>query len=506
MRKSIAPVKQRLGDLACVVGLAALLLLAGLARYRDGIDLGDEGWLAYGAVRVLDGEMPSRDFFVTQPPLSFYSVALAFDAFGASIATLRGLGLALYVLIPLLLYGIARQIMARPAALLAAAPAAVLGISFFQFSPRAVWQGIALSLVSTLLALRGLAGQRPRAALCALAGAAAALTLATRLDVGAYVCAASVVTALCFEPRGGRARFLLPWAAGLLAVLLPLAAFWWLSDAAEPMREQLFVSLAGRYPEASTLPFPRPRDVIPLPWGGRFPGLFFFGPPLVIGAAALVWARRARRRGVSRRAGRVAFVILLAALFSLQVLVRFDPWHLVLTLPPTFVLCGWLLERMSLPRPLSVVALALAVAALFGVQHLTRSPVEGPTATLDVEAGGVRLPPEEASFVRAAIEKTQAYAPPDQPIFVVPYQPMMYVLAERRNPTRWNYLRPGDQSEEDLQRIFEDLASDPPAVVLVFRTNGASLPSRVHAYLAARYRLTEEMGALGFYVPVEEQR
>ena len=498
--------KHRLGDLACVVALAALLLVSGLSRYRDGIDLGDEGWLAYGAVRVLDGEMPSRDFFVTQPPLAFYSLAGMFHAFGASIATVRGLGLAFYVLIPLLLYGIARQLMSRPAALLAAAPAAVLGISFFQFSPRAVWHGIVLSLASTLLVLLGLSSRgRRRAAFSALAGAAAALAVVSRHDVGAYTCAATLATALLFDPRGARPRFVVPWVAGLLGVSLPLALVWWLTGAAGPMFDQLVVFLATRYPRTSALPFPRPTEWIPLPSGGLFPGLFFFGPPLVIGTAALVWARRARR-GVSLQAGRVAFVIALAALFYLQVLVRSDPWHLVMTLSPCFVLCGWLFDRLPRALPVRMVALALAAVALLGVQRLTRPPVEGLLATLDVPAGGVRLPPQDARFVRAAIEKTQAYAPPDRSIFVVPYQPMMYVLAERRNPTRWNYLWPGDQTEEDFRGIFEDLERDPPAVVLVFRTEEVILPSLLHAYLAANYRLDEQLGALGFYLPLRDQR
>ena len=493
--------KQRLGDLACVVGLAGLLLLVGLARYRDGIDLGDEGWLAAGALRVLGGELPSRDFFATQPPLSFYSLALAFHAFGASLATLRGLGLALYVLIPLLLYGIARQLTGRPAALLAAAPAAVLGIAFFQFSPRAVWHGVALSLVSALFALRGLASARTwRAAPCALAGAAAALTLVSRLDVGAYVCAATVATAVCFLPRGTRARFLLPWTLGLLGVLLPLALFWWVSDAARPMFRQLVASLVQRHPETSGLPFPRPRQLIPLASGGRFPGLLFLVPPLALAAAALVWIGRARRRGVSPELSRVAFVIALAALFDLQLLVRADPSHLVLALAPTFVLCAWLFERMPLPQPLRWVALALAAAGLFGIQQLTSPPT--PLTALDVATAGVRVPPADAAFLRTAIEKTQAYAPPDRPIFVVPYQPLMYLLAERRNPTQWSYLWPGDQSEDDLDKLLEDLQRDPPAVVLVFRTEGVILPAPLRDLLASSYRLNDQLGALDFYLPV----
>src|ERR1019366_6838195 len=69
-RRSKRTAGQLLGDLLCVALLLLLCLSFGLARYRSGIDLADEGCLAYGAVRVMDGQMPNRDFVSLQPPLS----------------------------------------------------------------------------------------------------------------------------------------------------------------------------------------------------------------------------------------------------------------------------------------------------------------------------------------------------------------------------------------------------------------------------------------------------
>ena len=40
-------------DLLCLAFLLGLCLVIGLPRYRSGIDMGDEGFLAYGGVRVL---------------------------------------------------------------------------------------------------------------------------------------------------------------------------------------------------------------------------------------------------------------------------------------------------------------------------------------------------------------------------------------------------------------------------------------------------------------------
>src|ERR1051326_4961665 len=81
------------GDSLCVVLLSSLGLVIGLPRYRWGIGLGDEGFVAYGAERVSQGQMPNRDFVSVQPPLSFYTAAGAFKIFGKSLVSLRILGL-----------------------------------------------------------------------------------------------------------------------------------------------------------------------------------------------------------------------------------------------------------------------------------------------------------------------------------------------------------------------------------------------------------------------------
>src|SRR6266446_3688126 len=98
-------------DPVCILLLISVCLAIGLPRYRVGIDWADEGFLAYGAVRVMEGQVPNRDFVSLQPPLSFYAVAAAFKLFGTSLASLRLLGLSIYVLIPLLIYAIARSFM-----------------------------------------------------------------------------------------------------------------------------------------------------------------------------------------------------------------------------------------------------------------------------------------------------------------------------------------------------------------------------------------------------------
>jgi hypothetical protein len=95
----------------------------------------------------------------------------------------------------------------------------------------------------------------------------------------------------------------------------------------------------------------------------------------------------------------------------------------------------------------------------------------------------------------------QAGVSPARSILALPYQPMFYFLCERRNPTRWNYLWPGDQTAHDHERLIEEAERDPPAVVLLSqqRELAASAPTIVE-YVRAHYIWIGDVGNLAIYV------
>src|ERR1051325_12193454 len=128
----------RLLDLLCAVLLLSFALTIAYPRWRAGIDWRDEGLLAYGAVRVMHGEVPQRDFVSVQPPLSFYTVAGIFKLCGISLVSLRGFGLLVFLLLPLLIYGVGRNFMSPVLSFAAAAPACILGLPYCDFVPLAV--------------------------------------------------------------------------------------------------------------------------------------------------------------------------------------------------------------------------------------------------------------------------------------------------------------------------------------------------------------------------------
>ena len=83
-----------------------------LIFYKYGLNLWDEGGLAYGSLRVLNGEIPLVDFgFDGYPPGRYFLAALFFKIFGIHLGSIRLLFVALTSLMAILFYRVSREIM-----------------------------------------------------------------------------------------------------------------------------------------------------------------------------------------------------------------------------------------------------------------------------------------------------------------------------------------------------------------------------------------------------------
>ncbi len=91
-----------------------------LLFYKYGLNLWDEGDLAYGALRVLDGQIPLIDFgFDGYPPGRYFLSALFFKLFGINLWSIRLLFVLLTSLAVILFYLAAKNLMDKNFALIA---------------------------------------------------------------------------------------------------------------------------------------------------------------------------------------------------------------------------------------------------------------------------------------------------------------------------------------------------------------------------------------------------
>jgi hypothetical protein len=508
-----------IADLLAVVVLISVCLFIALPRWRCGIDWGDEGFLAYGAVRVMEGQIPNRDFVSLQPPLSFYVAGAMFKLFGCSLGSLRILGLAIYILIPLIVYGIARTAAKPATAAVTALSATVLGIPYFYFVPSAVWQGIAVSLMAAYLYLLAILRRSPTLAFPA--GLMMAASILLRHDQGLYLLLSILVFSLAAHYAQDE-RFANVWtslrfmASGISTVILPAGIYWTFQGALPEMFRQLIVFPLTTYPKTSLLPFHGFTFALPFSRNGVV-ALYYLPPLLVLVAAAWLIRRILRREFYSREAI-LTFFIVWAGLFYLQVLTRSDIFHLFITLPPFFILlaASWSIFTANLDEAVvkrgfsrsssgsrilvSLFATAGLIWFLWAISPVCLPSLTNAKEVLALDRGGVRV--QNAATIEQVVRAVQKCTSPDRSILCLPYQPIFYFLCERRNPTHWDYLWPGDQTENDHTVLVQQAKRDPPAAVLILKERKmASYAPTIVDYVHREYQHVADSGELALYLP-----
>ena len=74
---------------------------------------------------------------------------------------------------------------------------------------------------------------------------------------------------------------------------------------------------------------------------------------------------------------------------------------------------------------------------------------------------------DQASTLVATAQFVAANTQPGEPIFVYPTSPLVYVLANRTNPTRFAHLYPGAASPTALDEVIARLDQTPVYLVVV---------------------------------------
>jgi hypothetical protein len=473
--------------LALLFALGALL--SGLT-ILDGINPHDEGLVLQAAARVADGELPYRDFYANYGPGQYYLVGALDAVFGPSLLAWRVVRVALDALVALLAYALVRREAPEPFAL--GAWVAVIAVMAHPTLPHPNATALALALGALLLARRS-----PVAA-----GVLCGVAFAFRFDVGA---AAALGTALA---AGGRPAAL--GAAGAAAATGALLVAPFAIAAPAELWDQT-IGFALDEQSLQRLPLPGAYE------GGFEPNkvLAFYLPYVLMAGLALWLAVAVATRAPVRLWA--AFPLALAGLAYL--LARADEFHLVplAAVLPVLLAGGAAREWLAGRTPTAVVlALPLALVALDGLDRNRIDLVSGPPLDrihLDV-ADGVKAPPEEARALERLVPYVRERVPAGRPIFVANPRhdlvrvgnPLVYVLAGRPNPTRYDVMQPGVVTTGAVQReiVRELRRSRTPLVVRWLspvaaeaEPNGAGRSSGVRILdreLARRYVEVERFG------------
>ncbi len=419
-----------------------------------GISLNYEGAMLQAGARIASGQWPYRDFWSNYPPGQGLVLAVLHGVFGASLLAWRVLYALAGATVALLAYLLAWRRAPGSYALLAWV-AAVFAIAFV-LDPGPNPLALALGLGGLLAARR-----RP-----GLGGGLAGVACLFRLELGI----AAIVGVVIEAPRGQRLRAV---AIALLCAAVTLAPFFVMAPRTMLHDTVGFYGIEGLQ-----------RPPFPVGYHGHvgFASVLTYYLPLILLAGCVLWtvamailltrprpvphASVTLRGGIAARARQPTVdpgslsALPLAVVALGYMLARTDRLHLV----PLAVMLPVLLATAAAGAPGAVrVALLVAVAviALVGVDHRVGQLVHPPQlARVPGSAGdGVKTSVSDAGWL-ASLQRTVGRATrPGQPIFVTgpggdrvgPGGPLLYVILDRRNPTRYDVMTPGVATSTSTQ-------------------------------------------------------
>ena len=516
---------------------SALVLFA--TQSRDLGNVYDEGLILLEAQRVLEGDLPYRDFWAMYAPGQFYVLAGLFKLFGSAILVERAWDVAIRAGLAAMAFLWARRLGAGGYSYAAWLAVLVL-LAGFGNHGFPVPHAVLFALVSGHLVLDGLEQPRPARRLFA-AGVAAGIAALFRHDLGFYAVLAEALLLAWWAPRRLIAT-LIPLALGA-GLIVGAAAIFLLAQM--PLRDLWFNLVAVPatiYPRVRALPFPPFPDPRALFRDGTALRIFNDGVdaylPLLAAAAALAWLAVTSRSDTQdglRRAG-ILLLVLFTLTFYLKGIVRTHDTHLIQSVIPAVVLVAVLLAHMR-ARPVAI-TLGAIVAIMLLVQpaRIALTALADNIATLRAVRSetGLRLgiarlcaPPPGLNRARCfqprpddvrSAQLIQSHTGPDEPIYVgvtrhdrifVNNILLQYIMA-RPAATKWHELHPGIQTTAAVQSemIAELIARNVRYLVLsaewvdLREPNESAVSSGVTLlddHIRANFEETDKFGAVSIW-------
>jgi hypothetical protein len=305
--------------------------------------------------------------------------------------------------------------------------------------------------------------------------------------------------------------------------MLPLGVLWLWCGAIGDMFEQLAVFPLTKYTKTSSLPMPK-FDFSRSTRHNVLMGFFYF--PLIVQGLVLIWLLRDFfRKNFSKLKADFTFILAFSILFYCQALSRSDVYHLLATLGPFFVLCAIGtsvlssaaekgIQKLYSQDSLVSTSVKVAISAGAGVICLwfliymkpifLSSPKE-PLREVAIERCYLAVSEKEAELTERAIAAIQAHSKANKSILCLPYQPMLYFLSNRSNPTHYDYLWPGDQSPREHQELVDQARSGRPSVVAIIeKTEMQRYAPAIIEYVDAEFRFSNNYGRMALYLPLEQ--
>jgi len=456
-----------------IAGILSFLAIAALFLYQGkyGFSLWDEGYLWYGAQRVMVGEVPLRDFMAYDPGRYYWSAAWMAATGSKGIVALR-LSVAMFQALGLFsgLFLIARS--CRNSSVSHLLVSSLILVTWMY--PRHKLFDISISIF--IIGYLSYLIQKPVNSRFLVTGICVGLTALFGRNHAVYAvfgCLVTLVwTVMQTKSLGGIVKNSLYLFAGVIAGYAPMLlmiliipgfaqAFW------ESIR---FLFEVGN----TNIPLP-----MPWPWLVQvhtltaiesvrqvMVGLFFVCLPLA-GMVSLIWVFWSRSKGklIPPAVVASAFLILPYTQFAFS---RADVNHLAQSIFPLLIIVTTSLSTQSGIKKWapSIILLASSLCVMLPVQPLWQCIQQKNCATIEVSGDQLTVDPDTASQIALVRNLNDYYTPNGQSFLAEPYWPGAYALLERKSPV-WEIFALFPRSNRFEKIEIERIRQSKPRFVII---------------------------------------
>jgi hypothetical protein len=452
-----------------------VVLMLFLWQGNKGFSLWDEGFLWYGAQRVMVGEVPIRDFMAYDPGRYYWSAALM-SIFGSnSIMSLRSavaIFQAIGLFVGLLLIAHSAKSHSKGNGFYLLLSAASLAIWMF---PRHKLFDISLSIL--LIGILTFLIKAPSIKRYFFAGVCLGLVATFGRNHGVYGLAGSLGVMLWLNINGFEGPiFLKKFIAWVTGILVGFSPIFLMATLIPGFAISFWESILFLFEIRSTnLPLP-----VPWPWNVNFNsvslgqgirevliGLFFIGI-VTFGILSVLWVllQRSRKKPVSPALVAASFLTIPYAHYAYS---RADIGHLAQGIFPFLV--GTLVLLAAMPSKIKWILGSSLAAASFWVMHVFHPGWQCYSTkqciSVEVHDSNLQIDPGTASDIALLNQLAEEHSPEGQSFIAVPFWPGAYALLERRSPM-WEIYALFPRSKTFEQKEIERIREANPGFAIIY--------------------------------------
>jgi 4-amino-4-deoxy-L-arabinose transferase-like glycosyltransferase len=469
---------QKLLILSMIFGIIYLFI-----AFNFELNIYDEAIGIYGAQRVLNGEIPYRDFWTIYAPGYYYILSVVLYLFGNCIVTERIFSILIMFLNSVIVYLITKKFTNNKYALIPY----FLSIVWFGYSPfygKAVPLAMLFGLIGFLFAIDF--EKKSQLKVLFLAGLSTALATIFRHDFGFYffVVITFYILIVSFSNSElilDRWKYLSKYFAiylfGVLLVLLPVALFFVKEAGINEMYNLLIKIPSTIFPEYRALPFPMP-FTIPSYFGEvskvkglliRIETLIFYFPFLIYLLSLIKlfrWTNADSYKIFLSKYSDFIYLLILGIALLNQSYIRSDREHLLPSLLISFILFAKIIFENWNNRKVKIVfgviiALLVIVPITDKINRTKKMLSSKATLCFNIpKAEGICDEKQWATEFEQTVNYLRRNVDESNKILVANYfhdkvlmnDLMIYYLSGRNSATRYHEFHPGITTRADVQK------------------------------------------------------